>query len=110
MSIPSVAVEGVPDPLPPGLCVVDVREDDEWAYGHIEGSQHIPMMEVPGRLHEIEGEQILVVCKVGARSAQVVGYLVQQGYDAFNLHGGLLDWESAGRPLVSDSAQPPFVV
>ena len=109
MQIPSVAITGVPDPLPEGLAVIDVREDDEWAAGHIEGSQHIPMMELTSRLHELEGEQFLVVCKVGARSAQVVAYLQQHGYDAFNLHGGLLDWEAAGRPLVSDTAQPPFV-
>ena len=61
MSIPSVPITGVPDPLPDGLLVLDVREDDEWAYGHVEGSLHIPMMEIPSRLHEIEGEQTTVI-------------------------------------------------
>jgi rhodanese-related sulfurtransferase len=51
-----------------------------------------------------------VVCKVGARSARVAGYLVQQGRDAVNLDGGLLDWEAAGRALVSETGQPPLVV
>jgi rhodanese-related sulfurtransferase len=108
--VPTVAISGVPDPLPEGLVVVDVREPVEWTYGHIPGSVHIPMAEVPARLEEVPDGQVLVVCKVGARSARVAGYLVQQGRDAVNLDGGLLDWEAAGRSLVSESGQPAFVV
>jgi rhodanese-related sulfurtransferase len=108
--VPTVGISGVPDPLPEGLVVVDVREPVEWTYGHIPGSVHIPMAEVPARLEEVPDGQVLVVCKVGARSARVAGYLVQQGRDAVNLDGGLLDWEAAGRSLVSESGQPAFVV
>ena len=108
--IPTVPIGGVPDPLPQGLTVLDVREPVEWAYGHVAGSVHIPMAEVPTRLEEVPDGQVLVVCKVGARSARVAGYLVQQGREAFNLDGGLLDWEAAGRALVSETGQPPFVV
>jgi rhodanese-related sulfurtransferase len=109
MSVPTVAITGVPDPIPEGLNVLDVREDDEWSFGHIEGAQHIPLMQLPGRLSEIPEGQILVVCKVGARSAQAAAYLRNNGHEAFNLDGGLLDWDAAGRPMVSESAQPPFV-
>ena len=105
-----MGISGVPDPLPEGLAVVDVREPVEWHYGHIEGAIHIPMAEVPTRLEEVPEGQVLVVCKVGARSARVAGFLVQQGRDAVNLDGGLLDWEAAGRTLVSETGQPPFVV
>ena len=83
--IPTVAISGVPDPLPEGLTVLDVREPVEWSYGHVAGSVHIPMAEVPTRLEEVPDGQVLVVCKVGARSARVAGYLVQQGRDAVNL-------------------------
>ncbi len=107
--VPTVAISGVPDPLPDGLSVVDVREPVEWHYGHIEGAIHIPMAEVPTRLEEVPEGQVLVVCKVGARSARVAGYLVQQGRDAVNLDGGLLDWAAAGRALVSETGQPPVV-
>jgi rhodanese-related sulfurtransferase len=109
MNVPTVSITGVPDPLPEDLHVLDVREDDEWAYGHIEGAQHIPMMQLPGRLQEIPEGKLLVVCKVGGRSAQVTAYLVQNGHDAVNLDGGMLDWDSAGRPMVSETAQPPTV-
>ena len=41
--VPTVGISGVPDPLPEGLAVVDVREPVEWQYGHIEGAIHIPV-------------------------------------------------------------------
>ena len=105
--IPSVSVDQVPDPIPDELLVVDVREPMEWTHGRIDGSVHIPMSELVERVGEIPNEnQVLVVCKVGARSARVAGYLVQSGYEAFNLDGGLLDWVAAGRPLVADSGVP----
>lgn len=110
MTVPTVAISGVPDPLPPGLHVLDVREDDEWAGGHIAEARHIPLMELPARLAEVPSGQILVVCKVGGRSAQATGYLVSNGYDAVNLDGGMLDWEAAGRPMVSETAAPPRVL
>lgn len=108
--IPTVAVDGVPDPLPEELAVLDVREPVEWAHGHIDGAVHIPLMDLPERLHEVSGGQTLVVCKVGGRSGQAAAYLLEQGYDAVNLDGGMLDWEAAGRPMVSETGQPPQVV
>ena len=107
--IPTVEIDGVPDPLPEGLAVLDVREDFEWEAGHVEGALHIPMMQLLERLGELPDGQTLVVCKVGSRSAQVTGYLAQQGYDVVNLAGGLWDWQAAGRPLVSESGETPYV-
>jgi rhodanese-related sulfurtransferase len=108
--VPTVAISGVPDPLPDGLAVVDVREPVEWQYGHIEGAVHIPLGELTGRLDEVPEGQTLVVCKVGGRSAQAVMWLTQQGREVVNLDGGLLEWEAAGRPLVSETGQPAIVV
>lgn len=110
MSIPTVTVDGVPDPLPEGLHILDVREDLEWAYGHIEGATHIPLSELPSRVSEVPDGQTLVVCKIGGRSAQATMWLANQGYDVVNLDGGMLDWEAAGRPMVSDTGNPPQVV
>lgn len=108
--IPTVSIDQVPDPLPDGLVVLDVREPVEWEHAHIEGAVHIPMSLIPARYTEIPEGQTLVVCKVGGRSAQVTAWLQQQGVDAVNLAGGMLDWEAAGRPMVSDTGQPPHVV
>ncbi len=108
--IPTVTMVGVPDPLPAGLSVLDVREPVEWAHGHIEGATHIPLHELPQRLAEVPDGQTLVVCRIGGRSAQAVGYLAQQGMDVVNLDGGMLDWEATGRPMVSETDAPPRVV
>ncbi|KJS51481.1 sulfurtransferase, partial [Streptomyces rubellomurinus subsp. indigoferus] len=39
-----------------------------------------------------------------------VQYLVQQGREAVNVDGGMYAWEGAGRPMVSSTAQPAFVL
>ncbi len=111
--IPQVEIDAVPDPLPQGLVVLDVREDDEWAAGHIQGAVHIPLMDLPARLGEfveLEAPQTLVVCKAGGRSARAVAYLAQQGYDVVNLVDGMIGWERAGRAMVSDTGQPATVI
>jgi rhodanese-related sulfurtransferase len=108
--IPTVAISGVPDPLPDGLHVLDVREPDEWQAGHIDGALHIPLRDLPGRLSDVPQGQTLVVCKVGGRSSQAAAYLLQQGHDVVNLDGGMLDWAGAGRPMVSDTGGTPQVV
>ncbi len=105
-AVPSVSATDVP----PDAAVLDVREDDEWAAGHIDGALHIPLQELPARTPELPDAQTLVVCKVGGRSAQAVAYLAQQGYDVVNLDGGMLDWEAAGRPMVSETGRPPYDV
>jgi rhodanese-related sulfurtransferase len=111
MDIPTAAVAGVPDPLPEHLVVLDVREDDEWGAGHIEGSVHIPLMQLANRFAEVPiTGQTLVVCRVGSRSGRATAYLVRQGVDAVNLAGGLAAWVGAGRSLVSDDGRLPRVL
>ena len=109
-NIPSVDVAGVPYPLPEGTHVLDVREDIEWRRGHIEGAQHIPLMEIPARVVEVPDGQTLVVCKIGGRSAKAVAYLRAQGRTAVNVDGGMLEWAAAGRPMVSETGSSPQVV
>ncbi|MFC8532792.1 rhodanese-like domain-containing protein [Streptomyces sp. NPDC057249] len=108
--LPTVDVASVPAD---GL-VLDVRENDEWAAGHVEGALHIPMSDFVGRVGELteaveDGRRVHVMCRVGGRSAQVTQYLVQQGIDAVNIDGGMLAWDGAGRPMVTDNGTPAFV-
>lgn len=92
--------------------ILDVREDDEWAAGHIDGALHLPMMTIPPRLAEIPADrEVVVVCRVGGRSAQATQYLLQNGITAVNLDGGMLEWAAAGLPMVaSDPAAAPVVI
>jgi rhodanese-related sulfurtransferase len=110
VSIPAVSVDNIPDPLPDGLSILDVREDIEWVHGHIEGAIHIPLSQLPARIGDVPDGQTLVVCKIGGRSAQATMYLAVQGYEVVNLDGGMIDWAAAGRPMVSELDQPPHVV
>jgi rhodanese-related sulfurtransferase len=109
-SIPAVAVEDVPTPLPSGLVVLDVREPDEWDAGHIDQAVHVPIRQLAGRLDEVPTDrQVLVVCRVGARSASATAFLVSHGRNAVNLSGGLHAWAAAGRPIVARGVTPPHV-
>ncbi|MEU3070191.1 rhodanese-like domain-containing protein [Streptomyces sp. NPDC006906] len=109
--LPSVDAAAVPSD---GF-VLDVRENDEWAAGHVEGALHIPMSDFTGRFGELteaaeDGRRVHVLCRVGGRSAQVTQYLVQQGIDAVNIDGGMHAWDGAGRPMVTDNGTPAFVL
>ncbi|MEV6244865.1 rhodanese-like domain-containing protein [Streptomyces sp. NPDC051742] len=109
--LPSVDAASVPAD---GL-VLDVREDDEWAAGHVEGALHVPMSDFVARFGEVteamaERGRAYVMCRVGGRSAQVTQYLVQQGFDAVNVDGGMLAWDGAGRPMVTGNGSPAFVL
>jgi rhodanese-related sulfurtransferase len=101
----SVPAESVGDlatamKLDPSATVVDVREAHEWVQGHVPGAVHIPMSGLVARVDELPRDRrIHVVCQVGGRSAQVVAWLNQQGYDSVNVEGGTAAWAMAGLPL-----------
>ncbi|WP_244246792.1 rhodanese-like domain-containing protein [Nocardioides euryhalodurans] len=110
LPVPTVTVDDLPQPLPGEITLLDVREQVEWDHGHIDGATHLPLMELVARVDEVPSGRVVVVCKVGARSAQATAYLSQQGHDVVNLDGGMLEWAAAGRPMVSATGRPPQVV
>ena len=80
---------------------VDVREPEEWAAGHVEGSLWIPLGELQARAGELPRDRpLVIVCRSGSRSAYAADALVAAGWDASNLAGGLHAWAAAGLPLV----------
>lgn len=97
--------------LTPDTALLDVREDDEWQAGHAEQARHIPLGSLPARLAEVPTDtRVAVICRAGSRSAQATALLRAQGYDAVNVAGGMREWEAAGRPMVSETGQPPAVI
>ncbi|MFR9752708.1 rhodanese-like domain-containing protein [Nocardia sp. 004] len=109
--IPSVTVEHVPAefdnvPVPAAALrpiLLDIREIEEWQLGHAPGAVHIPMVEVPARIEELDYDaDLYVVCRQGGRSLRVVEYLTHIGYEAIQVSGGMVAWQRAGRPLAAE--------
>ena len=96
--------------VPAEAWLLDVREDDEWAAGHVPGATHIPLGELGARTGELPQENaIYVICRSGMRSARAAQALTGAGWQAVNVAGGMQDWAAAGRPMVTDSGAAPFV-
>jgi len=81
--------------------ILDVREPDEWAEGHIPGAVHIPLGSLPARTGELDSSvSVIVVCRSGVRSLTGADILLKAGFDdAKSLAGGMLDWAAAGQPI-----------
>jgi rhodanese-related sulfurtransferase len=96
---------------PDEILFVDVREAYEWKGGHIRGSKHIPLGELPSKVSELEGaDRIVTVCKVGARSEEAARFLQAFGIAAENLDGGVLAWTQQGFELVTPDGSTGRVV
>jgi len=78
--------------------IIDIREPDDFAKGHIPGAVNVPMSELPGRIDEIEwGDDVVVACPIGQSSVQAARLIgsyeeiddpdsvrsMQGGYDAW---------------------------
>lgn len=73
--------------------LLDVRDADEWAEGHVPGSVWIPLQALPGRLAQLPKDRtIYVICHSGGRSARAVQFLKANGYAARNVAGGIMKW------------------
>lgn len=84
--------------------ILDVRDADEFAAGHIQGAKHIPMTELLARIKEIEkfkDKPVLVHCQKGVRAKGACSILkAQQFSQLHHLQGGLDAWVEAKMPLV----------
>ena len=76
------------------LTIIDIREFSELDICKIKGTLHIPMMDIPQKMHQFDKNAELVVqCRSGSRSARVCEFLTHQGFNNVkNLKGGILDW------------------
>ncbi len=81
--------------------LVDVREQKEFDFTNI-GGELIPLNTIPQSLDKIaKDKKVVVYCRSGARSANAIQYLEQQGFsDLYNLKGGILAWSDDVDPSV----------
>lgn len=80
--------------------IVDVRELDEWAAGHIPGALHVPLADLRARAAEFVSHPALyVICRTGNRSERGARLLRDAGLEALNVDGGMRAWQKAALPL-----------
>ncbi|MDN4493049.1 sulfurtransferase TusA family protein [Ureibacillus aquaedulcis] len=90
----TIANEEVIDRAANGGMILDVREEAEYAFGHIEGSKSIPMGELEDRLDELDKDQeIYVICRTGTRSDLAARKLSEKGFaKVYNVIPGIGSW------------------
>ncbi|RYG61377.1 MAG: rhodanese-like domain-containing protein [Alphaproteobacteria bacterium] len=83
--------EALASPEPPQL--LDVREDAEVAQSALQNIIHIPLIHLPDNLDKLDPEiPIAVICRLGGRSAHATALLIQEGFTAANVAGGMVAW------------------
>lgn len=86
--------------------ILDVREDKEFAEGHIVNAIHIPLASLNERLKELEkykAKHLIINCRSGHRSSGACSTLKKAGFEnVYNLKGGVLAWQSANLPLTKN--------
>ena len=76
--------------------VLDVRQPEEYRTGHIIGAKLIPLGELGQRLKELpKDKEIVCVCASGSRSRSATKLLIREGYNAFDMSGGMMTWARA---------------
>lgn len=81
--------------------VVDVREPEEFAAGHLPGARLVPLRTIIDEAPRLPKDRpIFLVCRSGRRSTRAMHWLLELGFPRVcNLRGGILSWKAAGRPL-----------
>ena len=83
--------------------LVDVRQRYEHEAGRVAGDRLVELGELGARAQEIDrAKPVVFYCRSGARSAMATQAFRQAGFDAYNMTGGLLEWEASGLPLEPD--------
>ncbi len=98
----NVSVTDLKNASEPDKIILDVRRQDEYDAGHVEGVVLIPVQELADRLDELPKDKPLyVICRSGNRSMIASEILEKAGFkDIRNVQGGILAWQRAGYPVV----------
>ncbi len=77
------------------IIIIDVRSEEEYQTGHIEGAVCIPNEVISDQIERLlsdKEQEILVYCRSGRRSSQAVDKLLDLGYTNVKDFGGIIDW------------------
>ncbi len=83
--------------------VVDVREPEEFAAGHVTGAKNIPLNQLDAKLASTVKNKtvpLLLICGTGSRAQRAVATAKKLGYEqAQAIAGGLKSWKDANLPV-----------
>ncbi|HET7731913.1 MAG TPA: rhodanese-like domain-containing protein [Usitatibacter sp.] len=83
--------------------ILDIRDEKEFAAGHLPKARHIPIGDLAGRLGEIakfKAKPVIVTCRSGTRASAACRLLKSSGFTSvYVLKGGLAAWQQASLPL-----------
>ena len=89
------------------LQILDVREDDEWTAGRIEGAVHIPLGELDRRVSELDRDRpVVTVCRSGGRAGKAAELLSAAGLNAEVMDGGMTQWAEDKLPFSTPKGRP----
>ncbi|MEI5525484.1 rhodanese-like domain-containing protein [Streptomyces brasiliscabiei] len=89
-----------------GTLVIDVREPDEYAAGHVPGARLMPLRSVPARCDELPADRpVFVICASGNRSRSAADWMTSRGIEAYSVAGGTLAWARGGRPITTGAPE-----
>lgn len=82
--------------------LIDVRSDEEFKQGIIEGGEFMPLHTVPLKINELSNDVTnIIYCRSGMRSAQACQFLAEQAnIKAINLRGGIIAWAQSDFPVI----------
>lgn len=95
-------IEDVKEGLADGtILVVDVRESDEYAAGHIPGSISVPLSTFSvDALPDADGRKIVFSCNSGGRTLRAIAAAQEMGLDLHTHYkGSFKDWIAHGEPV-----------
>lgn len=105
MTVPEIDLATLEAQMADTIVLVDVREEDEYADGHVSGALPVPLSTIPERFGELPTDSpVYVICALGGRSARAVEFLRAQGIDAINVAGGTQGWVDSGRAVLRGSS------
>lgn len=90
------------------LSIIDVRRDDEWKEGHIPGSLHMHIGDLPLHLDEVpSGQPVALICRTGHRAEMAASILAATGREVITVNpGGMPDWMERGYPITKGDTTP----
>ena len=85
--------------------IIDLRNADSYARGHIANAKNIPLDEFEAKrdsINKLKSSPVVTVCESGISSNKVVASLRKSGFDSvYGVKGGMSAWSQAGLPVIT---------